>query len=523
MKKMFTYLLIATLLTTNISTSIINTTYALEIRTQSPTEWFNIVDGVLYGFDEAYFQENDTPIPTHITIPDGVTDISQQAFEMTDLVSVSFPDSLTNIGNYAFKLCSSLTTVNFGSGLKTLGKGAFSTTSIQSINFPGSLAKIGDEAFMDCEKLSNVSFSTGNKTIGKMAFLNNKSLTKIDLPSTITEIQAQAFQGCSNLHIVNFSEVLTAIQTNSFKDCDLYSITIPSTTTKVATGAFLGNNNLNEVKNNAINQVFYPGSLPTHSGSKIAYGYDDNQYFKDAAIAANYEFISLGGISKPIIKGVDLFTIDGLNYSMIIEVENRDIIAEYSFDNGLTWQTSNSKDATVSAMIPIRVKDIRGTISETYYFDCILADTTPIIKDVTGVKQDDKNVLITVKTNNDFTISEYSYDNGLTWTTSKSKIVPIGSTTLIKAKNKINQISETYSFKFEDDSINKPEPIVIKNTDVVYDVEIVKAGTKPIGPILSIYKDLLDERPETSNSNASKRANEFLNTFGETCVASFKK
>ena len=62
---------------------------------------------------------------TDVVIPEGVTEIGQNAFAETPVTSVTFPDSLRTIGVYAFHGCQSLTKVTFGSGLREIREWAF--------------------------------------------------------------------------------------------------------------------------------------------------------------------------------------------------------------------------------------------------------------------------------------------------------------------------------------------------------------------------------------------------------------
>ena len=79
---------------------------------------------------------------TSVTIPDGITSISNYTFYDCDhLTSIVIPDSVTIIGNSAFYGCSRLT----------------------SITIPDSVTSIGDSAFYDCSSLTDIYF-TGTET-----------------------------------------------------------------------------------------------------------------------------------------------------------------------------------------------------------------------------------------------------------------------------------------------------------------------------------------------------------------------
>lgn len=70
---------------------------------------------------------------TSVTIPDGVTQIGENAFkDCTSLSSVLIPESVTEIGRFAFHNCAALS----------------------SLSIPTSVTKIGNYAFLSCKAIS---------------------------------------------------------------------------------------------------------------------------------------------------------------------------------------------------------------------------------------------------------------------------------------------------------------------------------------------------------------------------------
>ena len=65
-----------------------------------------------------------------ITIPDGVTEIKENAFrDFTSLESVTIPSSVKKIGKHAFSGCKSLNSVTIPDGVTEIGGGAFPPTA----------------------------------------------------------------------------------------------------------------------------------------------------------------------------------------------------------------------------------------------------------------------------------------------------------------------------------------------------------------------------------------------------------
>ena len=108
-----------------------------------------IIDGVLNSFAPAGL--------TEYTIPDGVTEIGEQAFRICGLKNIAIPDSVTTIGNSAFKDCSSLTSVTIPDSVTTIGNNAFyNCSSLTSVTIGDSVTTIGFATFAFCENLKTV-------------------------------------------------------------------------------------------------------------------------------------------------------------------------------------------------------------------------------------------------------------------------------------------------------------------------------------------------------------------------------
>ncbi|MBR5407164.1 MAG: leucine-rich repeat protein, partial [Lachnospiraceae bacterium] len=115
-----------------------------------------------------------------------VTYISNKAFEgngHVTSINVS-QDDLKKIGNYAFKGCSSLTSIEFGSKLSSIGREAFSgCNALSDVKFSqsgSSLKVIGDGAFAGCSFSEAILPDINNLDIGAGAFYACTHLGSID-------------------------------------------------------------------------------------------------------------------------------------------------------------------------------------------------------------------------------------------------------------------------------------------------------------------------------------------------------
>ena len=103
---------------------------------------------------------NSFVINTNVTIPSSieyggkqysVTSIGDQAFNGSDLTSVTIGNNVTSIGQEAFKGCSGLTSVNIGDNVTSIGQSAFyGCSELTSVNIPNSVKYIEEATFSGC-------------------------------------------------------------------------------------------------------------------------------------------------------------------------------------------------------------------------------------------------------------------------------------------------------------------------------------------------------------------------------------
>ena len=131
-------------------------------------------------------QQNSSAISGTVNIPSAVT-YNNNTY------------SVTAIGDYAFIVCTSLTSVTIPNSITSIGQGAFfGCSGLTSISIPNSVTSIGAEAFRSCSFVS-VTIPNSVTSIGSHAFIKCRNLTSVTIPNSVTSIDKYTFWGCSSL------------------------------------------------------------------------------------------------------------------------------------------------------------------------------------------------------------------------------------------------------------------------------------------------------------------------------------
>ncbi|MDE6201187.1 MAG: leucine-rich repeat protein [Clostridiales bacterium] len=197
------------------------TTRTLFAQTQSGIKTIVIPDTIKTIGSRAFM---DSYLLTSVTLPSGLTEIANNAFNGTGIVSIELPDTV-----------------------KRIGAGAFENSKLQSVTLPSATTEIGNRAFADTP-LTTVNYKSGNgavKTIGNAAFRNCEQLVTAQFPYATT-IGSNAFAGCKALAEIDLSSVVT-IGVSAFADCEALSEIAMDKAEKIGERAFAGAKNVTAV------------------------------------------------------------------------------------------------------------------------------------------------------------------------------------------------------------------------------------------------------------------------------------
>ena len=138
-----------------------------------------IENGVLVGFSGC--------CPEELTIPSGVTEIGDSAFDYDENVSVLGLKKLT-----------------FPVGLKRVGKWAFFWAGLEEVKLPEGVTELGEGAFLSCTNMVSLSLPQSLTALSPSAFRNCGSLREIVIPKSVSEFGERALAYCVGLEKLVF-------------------------------------------------------------------------------------------------------------------------------------------------------------------------------------------------------------------------------------------------------------------------------------------------------------------------------
>ena len=365
---------------------------------------------------------NQTSV-TSITIPSTVKSIGEKAFYYAGIKSVSIPSSVTNIGSSAFE-GSSITSVTISEGVRTIGSRAFNNcNSLTTVSIPSSVTTIGTLAFNNCDSLTAINVNSSNSTYSSAlgVLFNNSRTTLIQYPAGKIDTD----------YTVPAS--VTTIGGFSFDRCRLQRVVISPNVTNVGEGAF---------------------DSPRH-GVKILLvkGTYIEAYAKVNGPA--YEYLPVTSIAVTTAPTKTVYNI-GETFSA------SGMVVTATYERGYTRVVNASpaiETLTYGTTEVIISYTEEGTTKITTQAITVKDNVKPTITSVTGnpTAWTNQNVTLTVNATDAHSgVKEYSFDNGATWQTGRTKSFSANGTINIKARD--NEGNESNVHTVNINRIDKTAP-----------------------------------------------------------------
>ena len=196
---------------------------------------------------------------TNLVIPETVSEIKSNAFSGAScLTNLTLHNSVISIGEGAFKGCNNIEgTLTIPESIEFIGGWAFAfCTGLTGINFNavncqsmGCVNVYGDFAFRDCTSITTVNIGNNVQNIPHhaFAFLDLSGSTDLLIPNSVVAIGGSAFEGCKYLNSVTIGNSVASIGDYSFAGTELTSITIGNAVSYIGDGAFIQCTNLNTI------------------------------------------------------------------------------------------------------------------------------------------------------------------------------------------------------------------------------------------------------------------------------------
>lgn len=159
---------------------------------------------------------------TTISLPESVVSIGEAAFKNSSLASINITDKITKLKSYAFYGCKSLTEFALPSSLTVVPEGLLAGTGISSLTLTG-VEEIGASAFENCASLASVTFDSSLTSIGASAFSGCGALKEIKLDENVSTIGEKAFADCNALTSVTVNHTIPLTITEDVFSTDAYA------------------------------------------------------------------------------------------------------------------------------------------------------------------------------------------------------------------------------------------------------------------------------------------------------------
>ena len=200
---------------------------SLTVAADNP--FYTSVDNVLYDKDITTLIKASNGLRS-VVIPDTVTCIGEGAFYGSSVTSLDIPDGVTDIYNEAFAHCSLLSSVTLPAGITVIPDFLFiSCRHLEEVTVPAGVYFIGFGAFMNCDSLTDVFYAgtendwtqidigeENDSLINAAIRFGSQAENVLTLPAQLIVIESGAFTGLPNVTAIRIPDGVQMIDEDAF-------------------------------------------------------------------------------------------------------------------------------------------------------------------------------------------------------------------------------------------------------------------------------------------------------------------
>ena len=365
-----------------------------------------VLDNVIFSKDMkkiiASVQQNNHK---NYNIPNGVEEISDNAFYGKNITGVTFPNTVTKIGKGAFMECNVLVKANIPNSVKIIEEKAFSNChELKQLHLPENLTVLNKYVLMGCTQLDNLVIPASVKKIYSGA-LDGYDKNTFNIPKNVTVMSPTAFGSSNkikNITVDNgnkyYSSVNGMLYSKDKKILKIYpqgrnasTINIPKGTEEIGTRAFYFSQYLNNI------------TIPSTVNKIDDYAMCYMPNIESINIPSSVKFIGKKAIGYGSVDGDD-----GLvSYHLIIIGSKNTAAEKYSKANNILFYTSTPKQNVTKKSLA-GGKSFVVKVSNICQSDLVFSSSNDKIATVdnkgkvTGIRKGTTNIIASINSKNFF-------------------------------------------------------------------------------------------------------------------------
>lgn len=172
-------------------------------------EWLNMTfprndNNPMYVAQKLYFLNSygDWYEVTDFVVPDGTTTIGTYALYGLDIEEVIIPDTVTKINAQAFNMTESLQTVYYKGTLNSWSKIAFNVETSNPLKYAEHLFVYEDDEWIEATALDSIYVTEA--TVLSLAYYGLDNIKNVYITNKTTKINTNAFSGCTGIENVYY-------------------------------------------------------------------------------------------------------------------------------------------------------------------------------------------------------------------------------------------------------------------------------------------------------------------------------